>query len=436
MSVEPSVYWPPLAHLTRLAPKPKWMDRLAIEGLVRLVEEEARAVLAAIDPEETINFLRELVRVPSVNPPGDVAAAAICERSLSTAGFSVHTSSHAEHKPNVVAEWGTVDGPVLCFNAHLDVVPIGDERAWPHPPFGAEIDGGRVYGRGAGDDKASVTAQVMGAIALARSGVPLRGRLIVAEVADEETSGAGALHVIDSTGFRPDGVIVGEQTLNRVAIGEKGNAGVEIVVTGRTAHGALPWEGINAITGMARVILALEEQLLPRLRQRTHPYFAPSSASANLIQGGVKANVVPDRCALYIDRRLIPGEDPAAAIAEMRVVAEEAIAAQPGIAVEVNPGYDPIAATMSDPNGVLTRAMLEANHFLGLSTELTGFNMGTDGRYFAAAGYPTIIYGPGDPRLAHVPDEWVGIDEVLEATRAYALAALSILREGASAGDH
>ena len=82
---------------------------------------------------------------------------------------------------------------------------------------------------------------------------------------------------------------------------------------------------------------------------------------------------------------------------------------------------------MSDPDGFLARAMLAANRFLGLSTELTGFSMATDGRFFAAAGFPTIVYGPGDPRVAHVPDEWVGVDEVLEATRAYALAALTML---------
>ena len=129
----------------------------------------------------------------------------------------------------------------------------------------------------------------MGAIALARSGVPLRGRLVVTEVADEETSGAGALHLIAAAGLRPDGVIVGEQTLNRVAVGEKGTAGVEIVVSGRTAHGALPWEGANAIEGMARVIIALAQELQPRLAERTHPYFMPSSASVNMIDGGVKS---------------------------------------------------------------------------------------------------------------------------------------------------
>lgn len=399
---------------------------------VGIPEDDAQAVLTAIDADETISFLRELVRASSVNPPGDVATvAAVCERPLAEAGFSIRTLAHEPGKPNIVAEWGAGDGPILCFNAHLDVVPTGDESAWSHPPFAAEIADGRVYGRGAGDDKASVTAQVMGAIALARSGAPLRGRLMVTEVADEETSGAGVLHLIAVAGIRPDGVIVGEQTMNRVAVGEKGTAGVDIVVSGRTAHGALPWEGANAIEGMARVIVALGQELQPRLAERTHPYFMPSSASVNMIDGGVKSNVVPDRCAVFVDRRLIPGEDPIATTTEIRTIAEEAIADLPGIDVQVIPAEDTFAATMSDPDGALARAMLAANAFLGLSTELTGFSMASDGRHFAAAGYPTIIYGPGDPRLAHVPDEWVGIDEVLEATRAYALAALTYLGPGA-----
>lgn len=397
-------------------------------GAAGLREDQAAAVLAAIDADEVVAFLQALVRVPSVNPPGDVTKAmTVCAAPLDHAGFAVRMLAHADGKPNLIAAWGKGDGPVLAFNAHLDVVPIGDESAWSHPPFGGVIDKGRVYGRGAGDDKASVTAQVMGALALARSGVPLRGQLIVTEVADEETTGAGACHVIEHAGLTIDGVIVGEQTLNRVAIGEKGTAGVEITVTGRTAHGALPWEGANAVEAMGHVIVALSRELHPLLRERTHPYFMPSSASVNLIDGGVKANVVPDRCRIFIDRRLVPGEDPAASTAEIRAIADAAVASIPGVAVTVIPSPEQRASSMSDPEGALAQAMLVANAHLGLSTDLTGFSMATDGRHFAAAGIPTIIYGPGDPRLAHVPDEWVGIDEVLEATRAYALAALALL---------
>ena len=394
-------------------------------------DADARAVLAAIDADETIAYLQSLVRVPSVNPPGDVVEAVrICRMPLDGAGFAVQEFTHAPGKPNLVATWGNPQGPQLAFNAHLDVVPIGDESAWKYAPFGGEIANGRVYGRGAGDDKASVTAQVMGAVALARSGVALRGQLAVTEVADEETTGDGAIHVIEAAGLNPFGVIVGEQTLGRVAIGEKGTAGVKITVFGRTAHGALPWEGANAIEGIGHVIVALSKELQPQLAQRTHPYFKPSSASVNLIDGGVKSNVVPDRCSIFIDRRLVPGEDPAETTAEIRAIAEQAIASLPGMSVQVENPQEARAATMSDPDGALAQAMLAANGYLGFSTELTGFSMATDGRHFAASGIPTIIYGPGDPKLAHVPDEWVGIDEVLDATKAYALAALALLGPG------
>jgi acetylornithine deacetylase/succinyl-diaminopimelate desuccinylase-like protein len=189
----------------------------------------------------------------------------------------------------------------------------------------------------------------------------------------------------------------------------------------------LPWEGANAVEGMARIIVALSDELGPRLRTRTHPYFHPSSASVNLISGGVKSNVVPDRCTIYVDRRIIPGEVPAAAREEMREIAERAIAGMEGVSVEVLDARDGLPATMNDPESPLVQGMVAANAYLDLDTTLTGFSMATDGRFIAQLGIPTIIYGPGDPKLAHVPNEWVGIDEVLSATRAYALAALALI---------
>jgi acetylornithine deacetylase/succinyl-diaminopimelate desuccinylase-like protein len=145
-----------------------------------------------------------------------------------------------------------------------------------------------------------------------------------------------------------------------------------------------------------------------------------------MIDGGVKQNVVADRCSIYIDRRIIPGEDPQADVDEVRDVAERAISGMPGLRLEVN-GVGMGRAMMSAPDSAIVQAMLAANTQLGLDTQLTGFSMGTDGRHFAGAGVPTIIYGPGDPKLAHVPDEWVGVDEVMHATKAYALAALELL---------
>lgn len=391
--------------------------------------EAQQAVLSHISEDEVIAFHRKLVRIPSVNPPGDVREAiAVCESTLAAEGFETRLVSKVDIMPSLIASIGNDDGSVLAFNAHLDVVPIGERSAWTHEPFGAEIEDGKIYGRGAGDDKASVAAQVMAAIALARSGVELKGRLIVNEVADEEVGGFnGAAFVHEEGFFSPDYLIVGEQTMNEVALGEKGGSPTRIRIWGRTAHGALPWEGVNAIEAAAEIIVALRREYWPVIATRTSEYFHPSSGSVNLFSGGVKSNVVPDQAELMVDRRLVPGEEPAVALAELREVAEQAVADFPGVRIEVDEFWPGGAATLTDPESPLVQAMAGANATLGLSTNLRGFSMATDGRFWARTGVPTIIYGPGDPRLAHVPDEWVGIDEIMEATRAYALTALSIL---------
>jgi len=400
----------------------------AVEDLTGLTEPQ-RAVLEQIDNDAVIEFHRALVRIPSVNPPGDVRAAIErCRAPLDAAGFGTRVVLEQETMPNLIATFEAGAGPVVGFNAHLDVVPIGEPSAWTHDPFGAEVEGGRVYGRGAGDDKGSVAAQVMAAIALKKSGVPLAGTLVVNEVADEEVGGQhGARFVVEGNHFAPDFMIVGEQTMNEVALGEKGSAGTQIIVHGRTAHGALPWEGANAIEAMAEIIVALRRQYWPVVATRTNPYFHPSSASVNMFSGGVKGNVVPDRAEIVIDRRLVPGEDPETVREEMAAIAREAAAAIDGIRVEVDAPLAGGPASLLPAGSPLVQSMVRANQVLGLSTNLRGFSMATDGRFFARRGVPTIIYGPGDPRLAHVPDEWIGIDEILQATRAYALTALSLL---------
>lgn len=193
------------------------METTSIGGNISIDPLLAQRVLDAINPEETIAFLQDLVRVPSVNPPGDVRQAIkLCDDKLAAAGFVTKTVGATPEKVNVIGTLGGAGaGPRLAFNAHLDVVPIGEESAWTYPPFGGEIADGRVYGRGAGDDKASVTAQVMAAVALARSGVPLAGTLMVSEVADEETTGElGSGYIVREGHVDADFVIVGEQTMN------------------------------------------------------------------------------------------------------------------------------------------------------------------------------------------------------------------------------
>jgi acetylornithine deacetylase/succinyl-diaminopimelate desuccinylase family protein len=389
----------------------------------------ASRVLAAIDEAETVAFLQDLIRCPTVNPPGDVrAAAAVCAAKLRDAGFETVVVGPTPEHQNVVATLaGRGNGPRLAFNAHYDVVPTGEESGWTHPPFGGEVHAGRVYGRGAGDDKASVTAQVMAGVALARSGVPLAGTLIVTEVADEETAGnLGAGFIVREGHVEADYVIVGEQTKGQICIGERGAVAVGLTVFGATGHAATPWMGANAIEGMALVIAALQQELWPRLAARTHPQLAASTATISLIEGGIKTNVIPDRCAIHIDRRILPEETPASVLAEIREIAEGALAAAPGFRVEVIEKMNrPARLTSADSPVAL--ALSTATRFLGHEPIITGFFAGTDAKHFAPKGWPTLVMGPGDPATAHTQDEWVGIDELMEATRLYALTALALL---------
>ncbi len=403
---------------------------------LRIREEQAESVLAQIREDELVDLARTLVRIPTVNPPGDVTEAAfVCARYLAEAGFTVELDAAEPTKPNVIARYGASPGPTLLWNSHLDVVPVGEEAAWSVPPFEGVVRDGKLYGRGACDVKGGVAAQLVAAAALLRSGVPLRGSLIVTEVADEEVGGRlGAARIAERDDLRPDAVMVAEPTNNRVCIGERGGVGIRVTVYGRTAHGALPWEGANAIEGMAQVITALRAELWPRLAARRHPYFAPASATISLIEGGVKTNVVPDRCSIYIDRRLIPGEDPIAAVTEVREVAQAALRDAPDLRVVVEPApeWPGRPAILQPEDAPLVQTMGAVNRYLGLDPTLTGFSMGTDGRFFASRGYPTVIYGPGDPRVAHQPDEWVEVAELVQCARAYALAGLAILGPAAS----
>ncbi len=391
----------------------------------------AAKVLSLIRQEDVLELAQQLVQIPSVNPPGDVREAArVCADFLRAAGFTIELDAAEPSKPNVIARFGDEPGPLVLWNSHLDVVPVGEESAWTVPPFGGVVQDGKLYGRGSCDVKGGVAAQLVAAAALARSGIPLKGTLVVTEVADEEVGGLfGTKRIAERTDLRPDAVLVAEPTNNRICIGERGGVGIRVTVYGRTAHGALPWKGVNAIEGMAQVINLLREELWPRLAARQHPYFAPASATISLIEGGVKTNVVPDRCSIYIDRRLIPGENPDAAVAEVREIAERAVRLVPGLRVIVEPApeWPGRPAILQQEDTPLVRTMIAVNNALGLDSSLTGFSMGTDGRFFATRGYPTIIYGPGDPTVAHQPDEWVSVEELLQCARAYALAGVVLL---------
>ena len=391
-----------------------------------------QSVLDQIDAEEVISFLQGLVRIRSTYPPGDcVEAAQFCAAKFEAAGVEHTIVADLPERPSVLAIIsGQQERPQLAFNAHIDTVPIEDEAAWAHDPFGAEIVDGVLYGRGSGDDKSSVTAQVMAGIAIHRAGVALEGSLVINPVADEESlSKHGAQWLHDTGQLRPDMIIVGEQTNNEVAVAERAINWVEIVIHGEAAHGAMPWNGTNAIIQMAGVIKFLEKEYFPILTGRTHPYLPPSTLNLGTISGGIKTNMVPETCRITLDRRIPPGETIDTIVGELRDLLDRYSNEVEPINYEVNVlvtgSGKPMETSPDDPLVLHMQAVI--TDLTNETRPITGYNQGSDGRFFAEDGIPVIIFGPSHPDVGHSANEHVRVEQVVEATKIYALTALRAL---------
>jgi succinyl-diaminopimelate desuccinylase len=381
-----------------------------------------------------VGLLAALVRAPSANPPGDTRKVAeVVTARLRDAAVDFQVLADEPRKPNVVARIGA-GRPQVLFLSHMDTVPPGDPRAWRHDPYGAEVVGTRMYGRGAADAKASVAAMLTAVEALAAA-MPLRGTLVFAAVSDEEVGGVkGTEFLVDRGLLRADQVVVGELTGNRVAVAEKGLLWVRLVTHGRAAHASTPWEGSNAISHMVRILRAVEEQVGARLRGLSHPLVPPPSLSIGTIRGGVATNIVPDWCEATLDRRTLPDESVAAALAEIERVVAELRAADPSLQVDVEvlQSGAPIETPVDSP---LVLAAREAARRLHLPDAPVGYPQASDGRFFAERGIPTILFGPGEPEVSHAPDESVDLHQVVVAAQFFALLGQMLLAPPVGAAE-
>jgi succinyl-diaminopimelate desuccinylase len=374
-----------------------------------------------------VGLLASLVRTDTTNPPGDTRRAVdLIGARLRRLGVDFQVLAEEPKKPNLLLRLGS-GRPEVLLNSHLDTVPPGDRRAWRHDPLGAQIEGTRLYGRGAADPKASVAAMVTAVETLVRREVPLAGSLLLSLVSDEEVGGARGTEMLVERGLlRPDQVIVGEVTHNRIAIAEKGLLWVRLVTRGRTAHGSTPWRGVNAIRSMVKVLTALEQEIGARLARESHTLTPPPSLSVGTISGGIATNVVPDRCEATIDRRTLPHEHPAEALAEIDRVVARLREEDPDLDVTVESlQQGPPIETPADAPLVL--AAQEVAAALGLDPTPVGYQQASDGRFFAARGIATILFGPGIPDLAHSADEYVDLDEVVTAAKFYAQVAVRLV---------
>ncbi|MDA7949149.1 MAG: M20 family metallopeptidase [Hyphomicrobiaceae bacterium] len=385
-------------------------------------------------------FLANLVRAPSPNPPGNEGLVAeLMVTRLAGLGFETITVEAAPGRPSVVARLvGTGGGATLLFNGHMDVQPPG--RHWSRDPFGATIEGRRLYGQGAMDMKAGLAATVYAVDSLQQAGLRLAGDIVITAVADEVCGGHLGTGFLISEGLvQADMAVVCEPTGDTVRVAHRGALWLEIEVTGKSAHGGRPWLGVNAVSKAARIIAAIEDQLVPSLQDRVHPLLPAPTINIGAIRGGTKFNLVADHVVFQLDRRLVPGEDADTAEAEVSALCTEICAADDDEwsvdvkrAMHVSPGE-------VDPDERIVRACREAHRKVTGEDAAIGSTAGfEDAHFLLDAGIPTAMYGPyrrtasgEDPHytISGMADEFVDLDDVARATRIYAQLMIDLLEK-------
>jgi succinyl-diaminopimelate desuccinylase len=383
-----------------------------------------------------ITLLQRLIQIPSPNPPGDsTEIAAFIIKTMQAAGCSVSALS-PNAKPNAVSVVATLGSgePVIMLHAHIDTVPIAAHEAqnWHIDPYSATIENGRVYGKGAVDDKAPLAAMMQVMIDVAQR--PLkRGTLVLVAAAEEETGGVLGTRWLAKTGQLPqcDFIIVGEQTDNRIAAAHKGVMRATIQTIGRSVHATNPDRGVNAITAMAQIVLAFDAYHRD-LAKRTHPLVGVPTCNVGVIRGGSTANAVPDMCEIFLDRRMIPGENPSEVQQEMTdIIAAVSPLIQPAeVVIRDFQVSDWFASTVESSLAKAFQASLVAE---GIDPEPIGYLPGSDAKHLKSLVKPggeMIIFGPGSYEVAHAYDEYVEVDAVSQTARVLARFIEAILSDG------
>jgi acetylornithine deacetylase len=381
-----------------------------------------------IDRDYVHQTLADLVRINSINPSltpggaGEIEIAAYVAKAMQQLGLAIAQHEPAPRRISVVGTLrGTGGGKSLMLNGHVDTV--GAENM-PNP-FSAEVRDGRLYGRGAYDMKGSVAAMLAAVKALRDAGASLPGDLLLAAVADEEYASLGTADI--ATRYQPDAAIVTEPTELQLAIAHKGFVWLEVTTIGRAAHGSRPQLGIDANMKMGRFLHELD-RFEQALRARDpHPLVGPPTLHAALINGGREMSVIADRCELRIERRTIPGETEAQTIAEMQALLDRLSASDETFHATAKSFFARAPFEVAGDAPIVKAVQSTAANVLQRPIEPGGVSFWTDAALLAAAGIPTVVFGPVGAG-AHAAEEWIDLQSVEQAAAIYAQTALAYCR--------
>lgn len=355
-------------------------------------------------------LLAELIALPSVNPAfagaagpltGERRVAEFLAATGAMAGLDVELRKVKPGRPNLLAVLspaGKVQQRILLA-PHLDTVNLASEAQ-----LIPRRRGDRLYGRGASDTKGSVAAMFTALCELARAKArPQHTEIVFAGLMDEEHAQAGS-RALGASGFKADLAIVGEPTRLQVVTAHKGSLWLRVETRGRSAHGATPHLGRNAVHAMARVVDFLQTTYAAQLRRRLHLLLGHATVSVGRIGGGGQPNIVPDRCHIEVDRRTLPGETEVGVCRELG-----ALLRNQGLTATVSSVKGvPCAPLETDPNLPLVRAFLRS---IG-QRHPVGVHYFCDAAVLSEAGVPSVVFGPGDIAQAHTADEWISLAQL------------------------
>jgi acetylornithine deacetylase/succinyl-diaminopimelate desuccinylase-like protein len=383
---------------------------------------------------DTTQLLRDLVALPSVNPMGrdltgptflEGRVTAYLEDFFRSLGVRWERQTAAPNRDNIVAWYDPPNAKrTLVLEVHQDTVPTDGMTI---DPFGARIEHGRLYGRGACDVKGGMAAMLTAFARVVRERPAGAARVVMACTVDEEFTFLGVQRLAktnlrgDCTG--PLEAIVAEPTGLDVVHAHKGTVRWDLITTGRSCHSSRPELGVNAIYHMA-LLLPHIERFAEELRAgRVDPLLGPATLSVGRIEGGVSVNTVPDRCRIEIDRRLLPGEEGDVAAGDLLTYLRRHV----GDGVAFSFGDPWLSAPPLDPAGSkeLVARLLRAIEPVAGTRRVMAVPYGTDAGPLSQHGVPCVVFGPGDIARAHTCDEWVPLDEVAAAAEIlYGLACL------------
>jgi acetylornithine deacetylase/succinyl-diaminopimelate desuccinylase-like protein len=378
---------------------------------------------------EAIELVSDMVRIESITPwliptgSGEGAVARFIADWLADTGAEIEIVEVEPGRPNVLARLrGTGGGPTLCLNAHSDTVGFAN---WPDEALQPRLDGDRLYGLGAADDKSGCAAGMLVLRALARSGAKLRGDLLVACVADEEGVSIGSEHLARQGGIDA-AIVIEPQPTENLVVEHQGFGWIDVITHGVAAHGSAPDAGVDAIVHLAEVVTRMHALDRDVFTAKPTAMNGRTVFHTGTISGGTDYATYPNIATLGIEIGTQPGEHLSDRVAEIEAIFAEIAATEPGFRgeVAVRLDRDPFLAEGHERlQEVLATAMEQV---LGHPPKVTGMNAWTDAALMQAAGIPTLLIGATGGSY-HAPGEWVSVSELVKLCAILEQAAASFL---------